>query len=57
MKNEKELLTKKAKTVFTDGFHCSLALLTVFADELGIDEITAKKLSGCFGTVMCINSK
>ena len=53
LENNKELLAEKAKSVFADGFHCSQAVLSVFAEELGIDEVTAKRLGGCFGAGMC----
>lgn len=40
---------EKAVSIFNDGFSCSQAVLTAFANELGIDEETALKISYPFG--------
>lgn len=41
--------TEKAKEIFAQKYHCSQAVLAAFADDLGITEMQALKLSGCFG--------
>lgn len=44
---------KKANEIFSKKYHCSQAVLTAFASELGITETQALKLGGCFGSGMC----
>ncbi|GAE02483.1 hypothetical protein CBO05C_2173 [Clostridium botulinum B str. Osaka05] len=41
---------------FSEGFDCSQVVLNSVAGELGIDEITAKKVSACFGGGMFCGS-
>ncbi|EJE7235523.1 C_GCAxxG_C_C family protein [Clostridium sporogenes] len=41
---------------FSEGFDCSQVVLNSVAGELGIDEITAKKVSACFGGGMLCGS-
>ena len=36
---------KKAESLFKSGYACSQAVLCTFADELGLDEATALKIS------------
>ena len=36
---------EKAETLFTDGCNCSQAVFTAFADEFGLDEELAKRIS------------
>ena len=40
---------EKAESLFKSGFACSQAVLCTFADELGLDETTALKISLPFG--------
>ena len=42
-----------AKELFEQKYHCSQAVLAVFADKLGITEKQALKIGGCFGGGMC----
>ncbi len=42
-----------AKKYFEQKFHCSQAVLTAFANDLGLSEEQALKLGGCFGGGMC----
>lgn len=44
---------EKAEELFKEKYHCSQAVLGAFAEELGISEKQALKLSGCFGAGMC----
>ncbi|MCW6110010.1 C-GCAxxG-C-C family protein [Clostridium sporogenes] len=41
---------------FSEGFDCSQVVISSVAGELGIDEITAKKVSACFGGGMFCGS-
>jgi len=41
---------------FLEGFDCSQVVLTSVSEELGIDDITAKKISACFGGGMFCGS-
>ena len=43
-----------AKELFEQKYHCSQAVLTAFAGELGLSEKQALKLGGCFGGGMCL---
>jgi len=36
---------EKAVALFTDGCNCSQSVFTAFADEFGLDEVLAKRLS------------
>ncbi|ABS42198.1 C-GCAxxG-C-C family protein [Clostridium botulinum] len=49
--NEQQVLKS-----FSEGFDCSQVVLSSVAEELGIDEITAKKVSACFGGGMFCGS-
>ena len=40
---------EKAKELFLAGYNCSQAVFAAFADQYGIDETTALKLSASFG--------
>ena len=40
---------EKALSLFSQGFHCSQAVLGAFAEELGMTEEQALSISGCFG--------
>ncbi len=40
---------QEAMDLFQQGFDCSQAVLMEFADELNLDDETAKKISACFG--------
>ncbi len=44
--------TEKAVNTFSQGFNCSQAVFSAFSEELGVDEKTAKKIGGCFGSGM-----
>lgn len=44
MINEKEIREK-----FIKGYDCSQVVCSYFADRFGMDEVTAKKVSACFG--------
>ncbi len=44
--------TEKAVGLYQDKFHCSQAILAVYAEELGITEKQALMLGGCFGSGM-----
>ena len=44
---------EKANKLFQQKYHCSQAVLTAFAEELGLTEKQALKLGGCFGGGMC----
>jgi C_GCAxxG_C_C family probable redox protein len=46
MSKSKEL---KAEEFFLEGYACSQAVLMAFADEIGLDMETAKKVSSTFG--------
>ncbi|MDD5129304.1 MAG: C-GCAxxG-C-C family protein [Candidatus Omnitrophica bacterium] len=41
--------TAKAVSCFKEGFSCSQAILSTYAQELGLDKDTALKVSGAFG--------
>ncbi len=41
--------TEKAELMFSQGFNCSQAVLSTFADECGISEQTALKIATQFG--------
>lgn len=41
---------EKAQELFAKGFNCSQAVLTAFADELGLDEEFTLKLGTSFGS-------
>lgn len=43
---------EKAKELLYQGYHCSQALFGAFAEDFGIDERTAFRLSTCFGAGM-----
>ncbi len=43
---------EKAVATFSQGFNCSQSVFSSFAEELGIDEKTAKKIAGSFGSGM-----
>lgn len=43
---------EKADHYFAQGFACSQAVLAAFADELGLTEEQALKISACFGSGM-----
>lgn len=51
--NAKEYI-EKAEKYFSMRYHCSQAVLAAFSNELGISEIQALKLGGCFGGGMCM---
>ncbi len=40
---------EKARALFRSGYNCAQAVFCAFAEELGIDETTALKLSSSFG--------
>ena len=42
----------KAVQLFSEGMHCSQAVLAAYAEECGISEETAFKLGSCFGSGM-----
>lgn len=44
---------KKAKELYEKGFYCSQAVLTAFAEELGLTEKQALQVGSCFGGGMC----
>jgi len=41
--------TQFAIDTFNNNFNCAQAVLTAFSDELGLDKVTALKVSTCFG--------
>lgn len=41
--------SEKAKELFGKGYNCAQAVLCAFADECGMDEDTAYRLSSSFG--------
>jgi C_GCAxxG_C_C family probable redox protein len=49
--NEEKILNS-----FEEGFNCSQVVLSSVSTELGIDDITAKKISACFGNGMFCGS-
>lgn len=51
--NVKEYIEKSEK-YFSMRYHCSQAVLVAFANELGISDVQALKLGGCFGGGMCM---
>ena len=40
---------EKANEIIEQKYHCSQAVLSAFASELGITEAQALRLGGCFG--------
>lgn len=42
-------ISDEALTRFKNGYFCSQAVLTVFAEDLGLDEKTAMKIVSGFG--------
>jgi C_GCAxxG_C_C family probable redox protein len=38
-----------ALTTYASGYNCSQSVLSAYAEDLGLDADTAKKLSSCFG--------
>ena len=47
---------EKVLNSFGEGFNCSQVVLSSVSAELGIDDITAKKISACFGSGMFCSS-
>lgn len=47
---------QKVLNAFSEGFDCSQVVLSSVAAELGIDNVTAKKVSACFGGGMFCGS-
>ena len=43
---------EKAVGIFSQGFNCSQSVFSSFSEELGLDEKTAKKIAGGFGSGM-----
>ncbi len=43
---------EKAIEYFKSGYNCAQAVLTVFADEFGLDEATSLKIAGGYGAGM-----
>ena len=43
----------KAKELYEQGFYCSQAVLSAFADEIGLSEKQAFQVGSCFGGGMC----
>jgi C_GCAxxG_C_C family probable redox protein len=43
---------EKAAATFSQGFNCSQSVFSAFSEELGLDEKTAKKIAGSFGSGM-----
>lgn len=43
----------KAKELYEQGFYCSQAVFTAFADEMGLTEKQALQVGSCFGGGMC----
>ena len=41
--------TEKAISLFSQGYNCAQSVLYAFADDLGIDEVTAKNIALGFG--------
>ncbi len=46
------MYVSKATDLFAKKFHCSQAVFAAFAPALGLDEKTALKIGGCFGSGM-----
>lgn len=44
--------TEQAVTTFNQGFACSQAVLSAFAEDFGLDRETALRVSGAFGAGM-----
>lgn len=40
---------EKAKVYFEQGYNCAQAVTLAFADEMGVDEVTAAKMASSFG--------
>lgn len=47
---------QKIINAFSEGFDCSQVVLSSVSSELGIDDVTAKKISACFGGGMFCGS-
>lgn len=43
------ITTNEVAELFAQGFDCSQVIVSYFAEDLGIDDKTAKKVSACFG--------
>jgi len=43
---------EKAADTFSQGLNCAQSVFSSFSEELGLDEKTAKKIAGCFGSGM-----
>lgn len=46
------ITTNEVAELFGQGFDCSQVIVSYFAEDLGIDDKTAKKMSACFGAGM-----
>lgn len=44
------MYVSKATELFSMKFHCSQAVFAAFAPSLGLDETSALKIGGCFGS-------
>lgn len=42
-------LTKKSIQCFKEGCNCAQSILSIFSPQLGLDEVTAKRVSAGFG--------
>jgi C_GCAxxG_C_C family probable redox protein len=47
--NEKNAPVMEAERLFLRGYACSQAILLAFADDVGLDRLTAKKIASTFG--------
>lgn len=47
---------EKVLSSFLEGFNCSQVVLSSVSGELGLDDITAKRISACFGSGMSCGS-
>lgn len=54
MEDDAKKYIEKAEKYFSMRYHCSQAVLVAFANELGISDVQALKLGGCFGGGMCM---
>lgn len=54
MKDNAKEYIEKADKYFSMRYHCSQAVLAAFSNELGLGEVQALKLGGCFGGGMCL---
>lgn len=43
------ITTNEVAELFAQGFDCSQVVVSYFAEDLGLDDKTAKKISACFG--------